>query len=186
MQRAILTSSHSETRMMMKPALFWSLPLVLLVGCSDKDSSDDGNDSDVTEVEDRDGDTYIGEDDCDDSNPDIHKGAEEVCDGIDNDCDGVLDPVGYLDGDGDGFGDLDNPVDCATSTIEDSSDCDDTDAWVNPGASERCNTLDDDCDGAVDEALTPQTWALLHPVAKSAESQVTNMSKSTVPDVLKS
>ena len=61
-QRAILTSSHSETRMMMKPALFWSLSLVLLVGCSDKDSSDDGDDSDVPEVEDRDGDGWMGDD----------------------------------------------------------------------------------------------------------------------------
>ena len=142
--------------MMTKQPLLWSLSLVLMVqiGCSDKDESDDGGDSDAPEVEDRDGDGYVGDDDCDDDDASVYVGADEQCDGIDNDCDGALDPVSYLDTDGDGFGDINSPVDCSTSTITDSSDCDDADAWVNPTAAERCNSIDDDCDGEVDEDVS--------------------------------
>ena len=140
--------------MMMKPTLLWSLSLALLVGCSDKETSDDGDDTDVPEVEDRDGDGYVGDDDCDDDDPNVNIGASEQCDGIDNNCDGTLDPVHYLDGDGDGFGDLNNPVACADSEVTDSTDCDDADPWINPTAAERCNSLDDDCDDEIDEEVS--------------------------------
>ncbi|MEY3210290.1 MAG: hypothetical protein RIT28_771, partial [Pseudomonadota bacterium] len=142
--------------MMMKQPLYWSLSLVLMaqVGCSDKDASDGDDDTGAPEVVDRDGDGRVGDEDCDDDDATVYVGAEELCDGIDNDCDDVLDPVSYVDSDGDGFGDLNNPVDCSASTITDSSDCDDSDAWVYPGASERCNTLDDDCDGDIDEEVS--------------------------------
>lgn len=52
-----------------------------------------------------------GGSDCDDGDPEIRPGAEERCDGVDNDCDGLIDndavdpSTWYLDGDGDGFGD---------------------------------------------------------------------------------
>jgi hypothetical protein len=38
------------------------------------------------------------------------------------------------------------------------SDCDDGDPWVYPGASERCNAADDDCDGSLDEGARPPSW----------------------------
>ncbi len=78
--------------------------------------------------------------DCDDTDAATHPGAEEVCDGADNDCDGVLPDDETVDADGDG-----SPL-CA--------DCDDTDAATHPGAEEVCDGLDNDCDGAVpaDEA----------------------------------
>ena len=50
-----------------------------------------GEDAATAERVDNDGDAWLADEDCDDSNPDVHPGAEEVCDGIDNDCDGDVD-----------------------------------------------------------------------------------------------
>ena len=47
---------------------------------------------------DGDDDGFIGEDDCDDSNPNVYRGAEEICDGIDNNCDGEIDTEAGLCG----------------------------------------------------------------------------------------
>jgi len=74
--------------------------------------------------------------------------SEEVCDGYDNDCDGLVDE-GY-DVDGDGYSLCGwNPE---VPGLLDGSlvDCDDSVAAVNPGATEICNAIDDDCDGAID------------------------------------
>ena len=97
-------------------------------------------------------------DDCDDRNPDIHPGADEECDGIDNDCDTVLDidaesGVFWADEDRDGYGGTKGDFSCLESDgfVADTSDCDDEDADVHPGAVETCNSQDDDCDGERDE-----------------------------------
>ncbi len=74
--------------------------------------------------------------DCDDSRTDVHPGAAEVCDGVDNDCNRKTDEI---DADADGY------LACA-------GDCDDANPAVHPGAREVCNGLDDDCDGRVDRA----------------------------------
>jgi len=101
--------------------------------------------------------------DCDEGDAEVNPAADEACDGVDNDCDedideGLAELDGwFVDGDGDGFGDPEDPVLACPfppGAIEDDSDCDDTDGEVFPGADEVCNSEDEDCDGAVDEGVT--------------------------------
>jgi hypothetical protein len=42
--------------------------------------------------------------------------------------------------------------------VTDATDCNDNNAAVNPGATEVCNGIDDDCDGSTDEGLTFLTY----------------------------
>ncbi len=98
-------------------------------------------------------------DDCDDGERTVHPDAAEICDDVDNDCDGLLDdeddPISgtstyYYDGDLDGFGDAATTADLCeahSGYIEDDSDCDDSDAAIHPSAEEYCDLVDDDCDG---------------------------------------
>ncbi len=106
--------------------------------------------------------------DCDDADPGRNPGADEWCDGIDQNCDGVIDDdpidgqVWYTDADHDGYGDPasgERRCDRPEGAVDDGTDCDDTRASVHPGAVEICDTLDNDCDGSVDEGATePATW----------------------------
>ncbi|MCB9758335.1 MAG: FG-GAP repeat protein [Alphaproteobacteria bacterium] len=108
--------------------------------------------------------------DCDDDDPDTFPEAEERCDDLDNDCDAAVDEDAvdrsdwYDDPDHDGYGE--GPV-LATSCEAPSTgmapvggDCDEADPYVNPGAEERCDGVDRDCDGVVDgpNAVDAQTW----------------------------
>ena len=92
--------------------------------------------------------------------------TEATCDGVDNDCDGTIDEeltsAFYPDLDDDGYGDLtaEAVMACAKPEghVSDHTDCDDTSDQRNPGASEICDGLDNDCDGDVDEDLPTQVW----------------------------
>jgi len=97
--------------------------------------------------EDADGHT-IAAGDCDDGNGSIFPGAEELCDGVDQDCDLDVDE-GFPDVDDDGydtcgFGDAANV------------DCDDHEPLRNPGERESCDGLDNDCDGSIDDGVAPR------------------------------
>lgn len=107
------------------------------------------------------------EGDCDDVNPKVaYQSLAEVCDGLDNDCDGyvdmkdssVVDPIyRYADRDRDGFGDpATSFYGCASDAprdyVSNSSDCNDLVSEISPAAQEICDQLDNDCDGAIDLA----------------------------------
>ena len=105
--------------------------------------------------------------DCDDGSGSVHPGLDEVCDELDNDCDGTVDEgmttTFWADIDGDGFGNAAMSQDaCALPTgysVND-TDCDDMQVSSYPGATEVCNDFDDDCDGTIDEpdAADSSTW----------------------------
>ena len=102
--------------------------------------------------------------DCNDANAAINPDATEVCNGLDDNCDQVVDPantsgctVYYSDADSDGYG-VSNLLQCACSpsgtfTATQGGDCKDSDAGINPGQTEICNSLDDNCNGQTDEGL---------------------------------
>jgi len=103
--------------------------------------------------------------DCDDGESTINPGADEVCDEIDNDCDGLVDdedsgldrdtaPSWHPDIDGDGYGDVNSSVSRCSQlpdTVADGTDCNDLNAAIHPAAPEVCNGLDDNCDGLSDD-----------------------------------
>jgi hypothetical protein len=101
--------------------------------------------------------------DCDDDDPDVNPAAVEVCNGIDDDCDTLVDdddgdctgqPTWYADSDEDGYGDPAVSVQaCAQPAdhVADNTDCDDEEPAANPGAVEICDDeIDNDCDALVD------------------------------------
>jgi hypothetical protein len=110
--------------------------------------------------------------DCDDDNASIYPGATEVCNSKDDDCDSVIDEgcgdniTYYRDFDNDTYGDAavtlqGSSYSTPAGYVTDNTDCDDTRTAVNPGATEVCNGLDDNCDNRTDEGFgNPKTYYL--------------------------
>jgi len=105
--------------------------------------------------------TVANNDDCNDSSAAAHPGGTEVCDSLDNDCNGSTDGTDasdasnwYPDGDGDGYG-SGSTVSTAclqpAGFVADATDCNDTDSGAHPGAVETCDGGDENCDGLIDE-----------------------------------
>ena len=104
--------------------------------------------------------------DCADNNAAIHPDGKEICDAVDNDCDGMIDDADssvdmstagtfYRDADGDTYGDATmTKKACAKPAgfVMSSNDCDDAKSAINPGAPEVCDFIDNDCDAKIDMA----------------------------------
>ena len=131
--------------------------LTFLLACeNEKFNADQGG---VIE-EDFDGDGLIGDADCDPYNADVNGLADELCDGIDNDCDGDIDedpieaPTWYSDSDSDGFGNESNTVQACeqpSGYTDIVGDCDDFNSSIHPNAGEYCDGYDNDCDSLIDD-----------------------------------
>jgi len=114
------------------------------------DNCDDAVDEGLTLDGDADGFTSLtscegSSDDCNDTDPAVHPGALEVCNGIDDNCDGEVDEGLTFDVDGDGYTSMDS---CGGSA----DDCVDEDDTIFPGAPELCDHLDNDCNGELPES----------------------------------
>ncbi|MBO6935970.1 MAG: putative metal-binding motif-containing protein [Deltaproteobacteria bacterium] len=103
-------------------------------------------------------DAACGGDDCDDLDPFVGAGLPEYCNGRDDDCDGMVDEGltesdYFIDNDGDGYGTGAAMPMCAdvSGMVPRAGDCNDADPGTTPGAVERCDNIDNDCDGTVDE-----------------------------------
>ena len=113
-------------------------------------------------LQDYDGDGFsIQEGDCNDDNPAIGPTAVEVCDWIDNDCNGTVDdllelPLWFMDYDGDGFGNSDEVLESCfpeESVVDVAGDCDDSNPDVHPDMDEQWEDafVDNDCDSLLEE-----------------------------------
>jgi hypothetical protein len=96
--------------------------------------------------------------DCNDGDDTVYPSADELCDDIDNDCNGLVDDgaseTWYYDGDGDEFGvDSDTFEGCEPPAgyVAVGGDCDDTEMFISPAEEEACDDIDNDCDGEIDE-----------------------------------
>jgi hypothetical protein len=117
---------------------------------------------------DEDQDGYYNYLDCDDSNAAMYPSNPEVCDGLDNDCNGLAEDGlafsdYFLDVDGDGFGALAGSISSCEAIppvgyVTSNTDCDDTAANINPSESETCDDLDNDCSGVADDGLQLYTY----------------------------
>ncbi len=108
-------------------------------GDDDGDGIGDACDPCPASTPDADADGICEDEDCDDDDPTVYPGAEELCDGLDNACTGYV-PADERDGDGDG-----EPI-CA-------GDCDDADPGRFSGKTETCDGVDENCDGVFSDEV---------------------------------
>ena len=146
-----------------------ALALIGMIACT-TDPDDKVDETDVQETDvvvDGDNDGAASDVDCDDADPNNFPGNREVCDGGDNDCDGIVDDADdsldattantyFADVDQDGFGAAELGVFCEAplnSALE-GGDCDDSEDSAFPGNAEICDGIDNDCDDLLDDEDT--------------------------------
>jgi len=149
----------------MRPLALVSLSLALSLTLACRNTPPE----DTATVVDLDGDGIPSDVDCNDGDAAVSPTATELCDGIDNNCDGQVDEADgagaftwYPDADGDGFGlGAGEVVGCTLPEgyAEQGGDCNDALATSFPGATETCNGVDDDCDGEVDNGVLSTFYA---------------------------
>ena len=107
--------------------------------------------------------------DCNDNAFGVYPGSPEFCNGSDDDCDGSIDNglvflSYYADADGDTYGDINNSeslcADPGSLFVTNDTDCDDTNALVNPAATEVWeNGIDDDCNPSTSDVSVGELTA---------------------------
>ncbi|HEV8590310.1 MAG TPA: kelch repeat-containing protein [Pyrinomonadaceae bacterium] len=114
----------------------------------------------VTINSDTDSDGDPDDTDCEANNAAIHHGAAEVCDGVDNDCDGSIDEdvtaTFYSDADNDAYGNPNVSIHACSPPagyVSDNTDCDDNDPGISPAAAEICDGIDNNCNNQTDEGF---------------------------------
>ena len=141
--------------------------------CIDEDTFGDGIDSNCDGIDgiddDQDGFASLssGGDDCNDVHEEIYPQATEICDGLDNNCDALIDDedilldinsatVWFVDGDMDGYGSDDSVQTCTMPSgyVENQEDCNDSNENIHPQATEICDGLDNNCDALIDDEDT--------------------------------
>ena len=99
--------------------------------------------------------------DCDDANTEVFPSAEDICNAIDDNCNGIIDEDAiefewFLDNDGDSFGNMEIDTSSCFSLegyVLNNTDCDDANNQIYPSAPELLNGLDDNCNDLIDEGL---------------------------------
>ena len=160
-----------------RPSVIALLFLPLTIACDDKDPGEVVDETPDTPEEstwyaDSDGDGYGDPDvytesveqldghvadntDCNDADSSQYPGADELCNGEDDDCDKSIDEdatdvsIWYADSDTDGYGDPESTTEACdqpTGHVADDTDCDDTDPDINPDAEDVADGIDQDCD----------------------------------------